>query len=370
MKIAVVTESFLPSINGVTNSVLRILEFFDTYGHDAIVIAPESNSGPDDYLGFKVKRVPSISMKRLIPIAIPKRAIRHFIDGFSPDVIHLASPAILGTYVNNVSKELRIPTLSVYQTDVAGFARHYGVGVGNTSIQKAFARIHDRTSRTLAPSKAAAADLEKFGTRNVHIWPRGVDLQRFTPTNRSDSLRKSWGSAQKKIVGYVGRLAREKSLETLSELNDYPNIQLLLIGDGPDRKRLEKRLPSAIFTGMLGGSELARAMASLDLFVHTGMNETFCQSIQESLASGVPVIAPAAGGPLDLVSDGLNGYFFAGNTGRTLRGALTLALESDLTDLEFSARESVMNRDWATINKQLIDHYRAIVSKPMEVFAA
>jgi phosphatidylinositol alpha 1,6-mannosyltransferase len=370
MKIAVVTESFLPTINGVTNSVLRILEFFDAYGHEAIVIAPESNSGPDDYLGFKVKRVPSISMKRLIPIAIPKRAIRHFIDGFSPDVIHLASPAILGTYVNNVSKELRIPTLSVYQTDVAGFARHYGVGVGNISIQKAFARIHDKTSRTLAPSKAAAADLEKFGTRNVHIWPRGVDLQRFTPTNRSDSLRKSWGSTQKKIVGYVGRLAREKSLETLSEINGYPNIQLLLIGDGPDRKRLEKRLPSAIFTGMLGGSELARAMASLDLFVHTGMNETFCQSIQESLASGVPVIAPAAGGPLDLVSDGLNGYFFAGNTGRTLRGALSLALESDLTDLEFSARESVMNRDWATINKQLIDHYRAIVSKPLEVFAA
>ena len=105
MKIAVVTESFLPTINGVTNSVLRILEFFDAYGHEAIVIAPESNSGPDDYLGFKVKRVPSISMKRLIPIAIPKRAIRHFIDGFSPDVIHLASPAILGTYVNNVSKE-------------------------------------------------------------------------------------------------------------------------------------------------------------------------------------------------------------------------------------------------------------------------
>lgn len=370
MKIAVVTESFLPSINGVTNSVLRILEFFDAYGHEAIVIAPESNSGPDDYLGFKVKRVPSISMKRIIPIAIPKRAIRHFIEGFSPDLIHLASPAILGTYVINVSKEMRIPTLSVYQTNVAGFARHYGVGVGNHSIQKAFARIHDKTSRTLAPSNAAAAELQKFGTRNVHIWPRGVDLQRFTPANRCESLRKSWGSTQKKIVGYVGRLAREKSLENLSEIVNSPHIQLVLIGDGPDRKRLERKLPSAIFTGMLGGSELTRAMSSLDFFVHVGFNETFCQSIQESLASGVPVIAPAAGGPLDLVLDGKNGYFFGGKTGRSLTDALGLALDSDVIDLELSARESVLNRDWSTINKKLIEHYREIVPKPSEVYAA
>lgn len=370
MKVAIVTESFLPTINGVTNSVLRILEFFDSYGHEAIVIAPEANSGSDDHLGFKVKRVPSISLKRLIPIAIPKRTLRHFIEGFNPDVIHLASPAILGTYVNHVSRELDIPTLSVYQTDVAGFAKHYGIGIGNTSIQKTFARIHNQTSRTLAPSSAAASDLLKHGTQNVHIWPRGVDLHRFSPAHRSESLRLSWGAQHRTVIGYVGRLAREKSLEKLSVLDSNPNLQLVLIGDGPDRKRIERRLPNAIFTGMMGGAELAKGIASFDIFVHTGMNETFCQSAQEALASGVPVIAPASGGPLDLVTDGENGFFFEGQNPRSLEDAIELALSSNLEDLEFRARESVLGRDWASINKQLIDHYRAILAKPLEAHAA
>ena len=370
MKVAIVTESFLPTINGVTNSVLRILEFFDSYGHEALVIAPEASSGPDDFLGFKVKRVPSISMKKLIPIAIPKRTLRHFIEGFNPDVIHLASPAILGTYVNHISKELEIPTLSVYQTDVAGFARHYGIGIGNQSIQKAFARIHNRTSRTLAPSRAAAEDLLKFGTQNVHIWPRGVDLQRFSPSQRSESLRKSWGSNHRKIVGYVGRLAREKSLEKLIPLNEDPRLQLVLIGDGPDRKRLERKLPNAIFTGMLGDIELAKGISSFDIFVHTGMNETFCQSVQEALASGVPVLAPASGGPLDLVVDSVNGYFYEGSCNRSLSEAMELMLESDFESFEFSARESVSSRDWESINKQLLDHYRAISSTAREMSVA
>lgn len=370
MKVAVVTESFLPTINGVTNSVLRILEFFDSYGHEAIVVAPEANSAPDDFLGFKVKRVPSIAMKRLIPIAIPKRTLRHFIEGFNPDVIHLASPAILGTYINHVSRELEIPTLSVYQTDVAGFAKHYGVGLGNQSIKKAFARIHNNTSRTLAPSRAAASDLIKFGANNVHIWPRGVDLHRFSPIHRNESLRLSWGAKQKKIIGYVGRIAREKCLEKLVPVDQNPALQLVVIGDGPDRKRIERMLSNAIFTGMLGGKDLAKALASLDIFIHTGMHETFCQSAQEALASGVPVIAPASGGPLDLVIDGVNGFFFEGSSERSITEAVNEALASDLESFEFAARESVLDRDWESINKKLLQHYRAIISKPLEVHAA
>lgn len=370
MKVAIVTESFLPTVNGVTNSVLRILEFFDSYGHEAIVVAPEARSAPGDFLGFKIKCVPSISLKRLIPIAIPKRTLRHFIEGFNPDVIHLASPAILGTYVNHVSKELGIPTLSVYQTDVAGFAKHYGISFGNQSIQKAFARIHNKTSRTLAPSSAAASDLIRFGTKNVHIWPRGVDLHRFSPIHRSESLRLSWGARQRKIVGYMGRLSREKNLEKLVAVDENPSVQLVLIGDGPDRKRIERHLPNAIFTGMLGGTELSIGLASFDIFIHTGMYETFCQSAQEALASGVPVIAPASGGPLDLVVDGENGFFFDGISNRSITEAVDKALSCDLEAFEFAARESVQNRDWESINKELLMHYRAIVSKPMEVYAA
>lgn len=363
MRVAVVTESFLPSVNGVTNSVLRILEFFDSFGHDAIVVAPDCPGKSIDYLGYKVKHVPSIGIKRILPIGIPSRTIRHFLDGFNPDVIHLASPAILGTYVAKISHNAEIPTLSVYQTDIAGFAKCYGMMLGNNSIKKAVAKIHSSTSRTLAPSSSAANDLQILGVPNVHIWPRGIDLQRFNPSHRDQTLRNSWLRNEKRyMVGYVGRIAKEKGLDRFEEIYSHPQVQLTFIGDGPEKSRLEKKFPDANFLGMLFGKELSRAVASLDFFVHTGLKETFCQSIQEALASGIPVIAPAVGGPLDLVQDGINGFLFDGNTKRSLSDAFELLLNSDIESLEFAARESVLGRDWETINKQLLDHYKAIIS--------
>jgi len=370
MRVAIVTESFLPNINGVTNSVLRILEFFDSYGHDAIVIAPGSKRADTNYLEFKVKHAPSFPLGQLLPIGIPRRALRHYIEGFGPDVIHLASPAILGSYVNHVSVELSIPTVSVYQTDIAGFAKNYGISLGQTSIQRAIAKIHDRTMRTLAPSSSAAAALRKFGTKNVHIWPRGVDTNRFSPFKRSEELRRKWGSPRKRIVGYVGRLAKEKSLHILEEISQIDSFQLVLVGDGPDRKRLETLMPNAIFTGLLVGEDLPAAMASFDLFAHTGASETFCQSIQEALASGVPAVAPASGGPLDLIIDGENGHFFGYESGRTLLESIEETLSGDVTEFELRARESVLGRDWDSINKLLIRHYQEVLFEPVGRVAA
>ena len=359
MRIAVVTEAFLPQVNGVTNSVLRLLEFCKVQGHDVLIIAPESEGAPTEYLGYKIKHVPSISMKKLIPMAVPRKYLEPLLEGFQPDVIHLASPIFLGHYVARIAKRAGIPTVSVYQTDIAGFARHYGLTIAHNTLKKWVSRIHQASDITLAPSKWACRDLEQSGVKNVLIWKRGVDLVNFAPTRRDESLRVNIaGSRDKIIVGYVGRLANEKRIDDLAVLDRQPHIKLVIVGDGPAAPRLRKELPNARFVGYQSGTELARYVASFDIFVHTGKHETFCQGIQESLASGVPVIGPDTGGPVDLIEHGVTGLLIdTADPHQLLEAVETLRSHSSLDLMQLAARKSVEHRTWDYINQQLMGHY-------------
>ena len=364
IRVVIVTESFLPQINGVTNSVLRILEHLKAQGHQGLVIAPESADGPKEFAGFRIKRVPSLEMKGLIPLAFPQRNLEQLIDGFAPDVIHLASPIFLGKYVTKIAQKLEIPTLSVYQTDIAGFARHYGLTIAHNSLKKWVAKIHSASDRTLAPSLWSCNDLIQSGVKNVHLWQRGIDSTRFAPNRRDIELRGAILGARpdRKIVGYVGRLANEKRIDDLAVLDARDDIQLVIVGDGPARARLEKTLPNAFFAGYQSGDDLARYYASLDYFVHTGKHETFCQSIQEALASGVPVIAPNSGGPLDLVKHGWTGYLIDTANSVALNRAVNMLIHmQDPLILQQRTRESVIERNWQVVNDQLIGHYRELM---------
>ena len=365
MRIAVVTEAFLPQVNGVTNSVLRLLEFCKIQGHDVLIIAPESEGAPTEYLGYKIKHVPSISMKKLIPMAVPRKYLEPLLEGFQPDVIHLASPIFLGHYVARIAKRAGIPTVSVYQTDIAGFARHYGLTIAHNTLKKWISRIHQASDITLAPSKWACRDLEQSGVKNVRLWKRGVDLVNFAPTRRDESLRVNIaGSRDKIIVGYVGRLANEKRIDDLAILDRQPHIKLVIVGDGPAAPRLRKELPNARFVGYQSGTELARYVASFDIFVHTGKHETFCQGIQESLASGVPVIGPDTGGPVDLIEHGVTGLLIdTADPHQLLEAVETLRSHSSLDLMQLAARKSVEHRTWDYINQQLMGHYQDAINQ-------
>ena len=364
LRVAVVAESFLPQINGVTNSVLRILDFFKSNGHEAIIIAPESVGGPSEYAGYEILRVPAINVKGLIPIALPQQLAKARVLNFQPDVIHLASPALLGNYVARFAKKNAIPTLSVYQTDLAGFANHYGFQLANATLNKFVGRVHSNSDRTLAPSTSACDYLNELGVPGVELWRRGVDSERFRPENRDQDLRNSLlgNRPDRTLVGYIGRLAHEKRIEDLISLNEQDDVQLVIVGDGPIRERLERKLPNAIFTGFKTGQDLARMYASLDIFIHTGQHETFCQSIQEALASGVPVIAPNSGGPIDLVEDGKTGYLINTGNPKEIKRVLKLIQQSDVAELRKVTRESVVNRTWLSINQELIRHYLDLIA--------
>ena len=370
LRVAVVTESFLPQINGVTNSVLRVLETLASKGHEALVIAPDSEDAPSTYAGFRVKRVPSLAVKGLLPVGFPQRSMEPLIEGFNPDVIHLASPFFLGKYATRIAQRLKIPTLSIFQTDVAGFARHYGLSIAHSQLTNWVANIHKQTDRTLAPSTWSCDQLMSSGVDNVALWQRGVDSVKFNPAKRSAELRNSLqqGDSDKVIVGYVGRLANEKRIEDLVPLHDRDDLQLVIVGDGPARQKLERLLPRARFVGYKSGEELAAHYASFDLFVHTGKHETFCQSIQESLASGVPVIAPHSGGPLDLVQHGATGFLLDTSNASDLIAAFELLSDAHTRSLMgITARESGIHRTWEKVNNELINHYRELSERPAQV---
>jgi len=200
--------------------------------------------------------------------------------------------------------------------------------------------------------------LDDHGIPRVSLWPRGVDSRRFSPTHRSESLRASWAPGRV-IVGYMGRLAPEKEVDQLRALVDMPNVHLVVIGDGPSRRDLERALPSATFTGFLAGEQLSSAVASLDVMVHTGRHETFCQSVQEALASGVPVVAPGAGGPLDLVDPSRNGWLYEPGDSIDLRDRVRDLAGDDAKRraMGAAARQSVLGRTWPSVMSQLEQHY-------------
>lgn len=368
LRILVVTEAFLPQVNGVTNSVLRLLEFCRTQGHQVLVIAPESENAPKEYCGYKIKHVPSIDMKKLIPMGLPKRTLEPFIEGFAPDVIHLASPIFLGHYIARIAKKAGIPTVSVYQTDIAGFARHYGLTIAHATLKRWIARIHSTTDLTLAPSSWACRDLESSGVKNVKLWQRGVDTLNFQPGKfekdfRSEILNSSSKKSRPKfIIGYVGRLANEKRVSDLAVIDRHPDLQLVIVGDGPARAKLEADLPNALFVGYQSGASLARYVAALDVFVHTGKHETFCQAIQEALASGTVVVGPDSGGPIDLIEHGKTGLLIdTSNAHELLESVFSLAEHPTRDLMEDAARKSVEHRTWDHINDQLISHYRETI---------
>jgi phosphatidylinositol alpha 1,6-mannosyltransferase len=377
MRVAIVSESFLPVINGVSNSVVRVVEHLDRCGHQTLVIAP--GAGPDHYQGAQVVRLPALNLPIVdsMPIGVPTRKVVTALRDFGPDVVHLASPAVVGPLGLWAARRLGVPTVAVYQTDVAGFADSYGLGFAAGTAWRWTRLVHSGADRTLAPSSAAAAALVEHGIPRVHRWARGVDIDRFRPSRRDEQLRAQLAPNGELLVGFVGRLAPEKKVLRLAALQGMPGIRLVVVGDGPDRAQLGKLLPEAAFLGFKTGDELAQAYASLDVFVHTGPFETFCQAVQEALASGLPVIAPDAGGPRDLVAPGRTGFLLP-ETGKSdadqvfgaaMRGAVaTLTADPELRiRYGAAARRSVLQRTWPAVCQELLGHYAEVTGLPADL---
>ena len=372
MRVAIITESFPPDVNGVAHTVQRVAELLARYGHHPLVIAPRPparnrrQAREEDSCPFPVVRVPAVPLPGYpgFRLGLPGPRIRAALVRHRPDIVHLASPVFLGAHGAAVARRLGLPAVAVYQTDLPSYARAYHLGRAGQAFAWRWLRgIHNGAARTLAPSTVTATGLLGQGIDNVWLWGRGVDTRRFDPAKRSFELRARLAPGGELIAGYVGRLATEKRVELLAGITTLAGVRLVIVGAGPAEAMLRQRLPDAVFLGERRGEELAAAYASLDVFVHSGPYETFGQTLQEAAASGLPVVAPAAGGPLDLVADGVTGYLVPPSDPDAFTAAVARLAADPATRAAFGAagRRKVLGRSWPVLTEELIGHYSQVL---------
>jgi phosphatidylinositol alpha 1,6-mannosyltransferase len=364
LRIAIVTESFLPSVNGVTNSILRILDTFRQQGHEAIIIAPTSPSSR--YLGYDVIKTVSVPVMQF-PMAIPGFWLQQALEDFKPDVVHVAAPFMLGGQAIAAANRMGVPTVAIYQTDLSGYMDRYNMSFARPILDKLVSTIHTPATMNLAPTPEGAKYLSDLGVPRVDVWGRGVDLDLYHPNRKLDeetkALRAKYAPNGETVIGYVGRIAAEKQVHRFAELFDIPNTRFVIVGDGPERARLEADFAGkpVTFTGKLSGIELANTYASFDSFVHFGTEETFGQTIQEAQATGLPVVAPASGGPKFLINSGETGFLAHPTEHRAFNGVVSeLATNAELrARIGENARRAVLRNSWEANNARLIEHYRS-----------
>lgn len=357
MRLAVVTETFLPKMDGIVRTLLQLLDYLAQYGHEALVIAP--GEGPRTVAGFPIVRVPGVRFPlypeiRLAPVA---PSLRRRLEAFRPDVVHLAGPCVLGVAGLRAARRLRLPVAGHFQTDLARYARHFGFGALSPLMWRYLVAVHNRCDRNYAPTPSIQRELRHHGMRRVRTSGRGVDSELFHPSRRnghcSDML-------------YVGRVSSEKQVDWLADLAEaLPDKRLHVVGDGPRRLPLQRQLAgrNVTFSGELRGTPLAEAYASAKLFVFPSQTETFGQVVQEAMASGLPVIGMRAGGVADLVRPGQTGLLCEPGD----RASFVAATRRLLTDsqsrgrMAANARRYAEQQSWQAVFDGLLEDYRQLV---------
>lgn len=363
MRVALISETFLPDINGVTTTLCRLLEHLQVEGHETLLFAPQG--APNTYAGAEIVPLSGMPFPLYpeVKLTPPQFGLTAHLRRFRPDLIHLVNPVILGAVVPYVARSLGLPLIASYHTDFEAYSKHYGLGFLKDLATYYLRWIHNHCRMTLCPSTATLRKLRLNGFRRLKVWGRGVDTQRFHPHHRSAVWRESVGvQPDETMLIYVGRLAREKRVDLLVDaIRDLAGVRLVLVGDGPARGELQQRMRGlpVNFVGYLKGQDLATAYASADIFVFPSDTETFGQVVQEAMASGLPVVGARSGGTLDLIREGVNGQLFEPHVASDLRAQLRrLVANADARIAMGSAGRLVAeNRSWPSVMRELMGHY-------------
>jgi glycosyltransferase involved in cell wall biosynthesis len=377
-RIALVTETYPPEVNGVAMSVARVVEGLHRRYHDLQLIRPrQQGSAPaaprgarfDEVLtgGWPIPLYPDMRM------GVPsKRALVRLWSLRRPDVVHVATEGPLGWSALDAARHLSLPVTSDYRTNFHAYGRHYKVGWLARPIMGYLRKFHNRTHATMVPTAALREEMAARGFERLHVVGRGVDLQRFDPTRRSDALRASWGARPDTLVAIcVGRLAPEKNLDVALAAFEAlrrvrPDARLVFVGDGPQREALRARCPDAVFAGQRGGDDLATHYASADLFLFPSLTETFGNVTPEAMASGLAVVAFDSAAASQLIRSGRNGWLAADDSEAAfVRSALIAADPALRSGCGAAARETARSLDWGTV----VQRFEAVLEDAIEAQA-
>jgi glycosyltransferase involved in cell wall biosynthesis len=374
LRIACVTETYPPEINGVAMTVARLVQGLRARHHNVRVVRPRQASdapaSPDDG-DFLVRGVP-IPRYEGLKMGLPCTGkLVKLWKRDRPDVVHIATEGPLGRSALQAAKALGLPVCSEFRTNFHAYSAHYGLGFMKTLILGYLRRFHNATQCTMVPTQALHDDLQREGFRDLLTVARGVDTRRFDPARRSAALRAQWGATDDDlVVTCVGRLAPEKNLATLLDAFDaihraQPRARLVLVGDGPMRKELEARRPDAVFAGQRMGDELAAYYASADLFLFPSITETFGNVTTEAMASGLAVVAYDYAAARRVIVDGENGTLvpYDDRAAFVAAAARTAADLARCRVLGVRARTSVLSLDWDGIAAQVEGVMHTVIAR-------
>ncbi|MBI5667092.1 MAG: glycosyltransferase family 1 protein [Chloroflexi bacterium] len=370
MRVALFTETFLPKIDGIVTVVCLLLDHLAARGIESVIVAPKM--GVERYNQTPVIGVPGITLPLYpeLKVGPPTLSTYQQLKAFNPDIAHFIHPALIGGFGLLMAKRLDIPTVASFHLDVARLVHHFNLGFIEPMADWLTRTLFNWADYALAPSRLVQGELLALGVKNVGLWRRGVDAERFHPRYRTLDMRRrlSDGHPDDIILLYVGRLSGEKRLDQLKPvLERVPNTRLALVGNGPARADLETHFAGlpVQFMGYMQGEALSQAYASADIFVFPSALETFGLVVTEAMAAGLPVVASRVGGVADVVQEGVTGYTFdVGDVEAMIAGVQQIAASRErIARMGQAARAFAETQTWPAMMDEVVDLYVRLIEQ-------
>jgi len=376
VRIALLTETFLPKVDGIVNTLCHLLEHLAARGHESLLIAPAG--GPPRYAATPVIGLPGLRFPLYRELTlVPPPNVDQSLGRFQPDIVHVLNPVSLGLSGLAWARLRGVPVVASYHTDLPGFAERWGLAWAAPVLWAFLRGVHSFADLNLCPSRHTQRELQRRGFRRVRVWGRGVDAERFQPQRREAVWRARLGApaAGTPLLLYVGRLSPEKRVDWLRPVLDQnPGARLAIVGDGPARPALEALFAGTptVFTGYLRGGDLAAAYAAADVFVFPAANETLGNVVLEAMASGLPVVAANSGGPLDHLQHNRHGLLFDPHDPADLAEQVRRLLRYPDLARAFgeAGRRHALAHTWEETFEGLLDQYRVVMRRRARVMRA
>jgi glycosyltransferase involved in cell wall biosynthesis len=369
LRIAIFTDTFYPQINGVTNTFRYLSRYLSQNNIEHLFFAPDYDEKPDH------SNLPVIRFRGITPHIYPECRLAFpplgqiipRLKAFAPDVVHIATELGLGFSGLRAARELNLPIVMSYHTNFDQYLNYYNLNYFSGALWSYMKWFHSFARVNLCPSADTLCALAQHGFPRLDIWSRGIDLDRFHPHYYDERTRNGFGGGQRTVFLYVGRIAKEKGLDTLAESIRIVNAKnqdktlFVFTGDGPYLEELKSLgIPNMIFTGAKQGKELSRIYASCDVFVFPSGTETFGNVMLEAMASGLPGICVNSGGVTDFAVHLENAFVCEYQNSASLADAIVHMLDPQLQrKIQLNALETAKRRSWNTVFDSLLTHYRA-----------
>jgi glycosyltransferase involved in cell wall biosynthesis len=363
LRLSIVTETYLPDINGVANSLAQMLGALDPEKYQLQIIRPRPKAEWTPHCEEVWCKGISIPMYPDLQLGWPAQAkVQEAWERFQPDLVFLVTEGPLSWSALKLAQEKGLPVLSAFHTNFHRYSGYYGLAWIKSLTLSWLRHFHNRTRRTLVPAGEVASALSEQGFQRIEVLPHGVDCELFNPKRRSSTLRKQWQAEDEPVWLYVGRVAAEKNIPLAlasyrQAKQEYPDLKMVVVGDGPLKDKLSKEYPDVIFAGVKTGYDLARYYASADYFIFPSLTETYGLVTTEALASGLPVVAFDAAAAAMHVKNGLNGYLAAVDDNQHVADQAFMrcgiqVMRLDQNELSIAARQAAEQNSWAAVAEQ------------------